>query len=583
VAKGTTGYTAGSAISGTIVNLQNVIKVDSTADFPNSGTIVIGEEMIAYSAKADGTTFTVSSAADNVRNVVLTTTVNGDQTAIATTINVADASTFPATGILKIATTNFELEYVSYTGKTATSFTGCTRGYYDTKPAALGTGSIVVLYFKAVAHPRGVLVYKYVTSPDANSSIGLKGRHTLTLRLERASNIFDVEAQSSRYLELHKWGDQNAEITVPTYFDYGAVMLGDKITMNDSTLSWSSYAVRVLEKTLTIDRSSGNYDLHYVVATYSDVPAEGNSSKDVQDFILSMTGAKEGTVNVAGTDTDFTYGTPLATSGGVNSLFKVPSGTAAFTNENMNGYVFTNNLWINGSMGACFTRPFSVYGVEIATTGLFFPVQYTTVGAPSAVGVEGSIYYDTTDNVLKYSDNSSWINIGSGVGWVEAGNDLQLDTGYTNLLLYPASGSTNILVDSDITPISGGNYDLGSATDYWNVIYSATSNADFINGMNNAYITFGDKIIPSSDATLDIGSAAKTWNVAYIVSTDTDFLNPLANGYITVGDDIRPSADVTYTLGTSSYQWLAVYTRKLICSTESTARLRLPVGMNMYG
>lgn len=47
-----------------------------------------------------------------------------------TSITVDDASYFPTSGIICIDT-----EWISYTGKTATSFTGCTRGHLGTTPA----------------------------------------------------------------------------------------------------------------------------------------------------------------------------------------------------------------------------------------------------------------------------------------------------------------------------------------------------------------------------------------------------------------------------------------------------------------
>lgn len=52
---------------------------------------------------------------------------------VSTTINVVDTSSFPASGTILI-----DAEVISYTGKTATSFTGCTRGVGDSTPAVHG-------------------------------------------------------------------------------------------------------------------------------------------------------------------------------------------------------------------------------------------------------------------------------------------------------------------------------------------------------------------------------------------------------------------------------------------------------------
>jgi hypothetical protein len=174
------------------------------------------------------------------------------------------------------------------------------------------------------------------------------------------------------------------------------------------------------------------------------------------------------------------------------------------------------------------------------------------------------------------------------------GTNLQLDNGYTNLLIYPASGSTNIIATT-ITPLADATYSLGSGGTRWDDIYAIDVGATNFWGYYSAsfYEMFdlaSATVIachlhfrPVTDATYDLGDANYAWNVIYSLTVDCDFLNPLENGYITIGDECRPSADVTHDFGTSARQWLSVYTRRLFCSTEATARLRIPVGTNMYG
>jgi len=77
----------------------------------------------------------------------LSTALNGAITAGDTTINVADASNFPSVGILTI-----DLEAIHYTGKTATSFTGCTRGFDGTTAAVHSDGSTVFHDIPAAHH-----------------------------------------------------------------------------------------------------------------------------------------------------------------------------------------------------------------------------------------------------------------------------------------------------------------------------------------------------------------------------------------------------------------------------------------------
>jgi len=77
----------------------------------------------------------------------LATVLDGDITAGDTTINVSDASNFPSVGILTI-----DLEAIHYTGKTATSFTGCTRGFDGTTGAVHLNGATVFHDVPAAHH-----------------------------------------------------------------------------------------------------------------------------------------------------------------------------------------------------------------------------------------------------------------------------------------------------------------------------------------------------------------------------------------------------------------------------------------------
>jgi len=64
--------------------------------------------------------------------------LNGPLTVSALTITVGSTDNFPEQGIIRI-----EQEKIKYTGKTAFTFTGCTRGYEDTKAIAHDTNTVV--------------------------------------------------------------------------------------------------------------------------------------------------------------------------------------------------------------------------------------------------------------------------------------------------------------------------------------------------------------------------------------------------------------------------------------------------------
>jgi hypothetical protein len=84
---------------------------------------VIGDEQILFSPSSDFST------------MIATLGLSTDPT-----INVASTTGWPATGFLFI-----DGEIISYTGTTATSFTGCTRGNYATQKVGLPVGTQVFI------------------------------------------------------------------------------------------------------------------------------------------------------------------------------------------------------------------------------------------------------------------------------------------------------------------------------------------------------------------------------------------------------------------------------------------------------
>lgn len=105
------------AISGLFVDVQNESTISPWAPFSNGGTC----------------TLTVLPDASDVLGIATHRSDAGNETELIsstlrtdTVINVKDASAFAASGEIHIGT-----ECIAYTGKTATSFTGCTRGKYS--------------------------------------------------------------------------------------------------------------------------------------------------------------------------------------------------------------------------------------------------------------------------------------------------------------------------------------------------------------------------------------------------------------------------------------------------------------------
>jgi hypothetical protein len=98
---------------------QGTIYVPSTTGFPTSGNLYVqtsaGRQTVAYTGITNFAT-TVAAGSDGVD---ISTFVG------AQTLNVVDTTGFPASGTVAVITVG-GLRFVSYTGKTGTSFTNCT-------------------------------------------------------------------------------------------------------------------------------------------------------------------------------------------------------------------------------------------------------------------------------------------------------------------------------------------------------------------------------------------------------------------------------------------------------------------------
>ena len=122
----------------------------------------------------------------------LNTTLNGDITDSATTITLADASSFPTSGYIVIVSTNattglYTSETIKYTGKSSNDLTGCTRGTsapsYGTTPEST----------TAVAHTSGAKVYGSYIITKVTETINYPGQPST----ETVSNKFTITLVSN--------------------------------------------------------------------------------------------------------------------------------------------------------------------------------------------------------------------------------------------------------------------------------------------------------------------------------------------------------------------------------------------------
>ncbi len=156
------------------------------------------------------------------------TKLTADLTASATTMTVDDTSAFNSSGDLWVGQ-----EKISYTGKTATTFTGLTRGV-----AFMGNVT------EAYAHDTGIEVYdaQYTkTSAEAGSSIadnGLKEGLPINFPSIIDQNFADRMAQGI----LAKEKDPLERIVIEAGDPFevlGQVVLGDKVTATDTEVDIS--------------------------------------------------------------------------------------------------------------------------------------------------------------------------------------------------------------------------------------------------------------------------------------------------------------------------------------------------------
>lgn len=108
---------------------------------------------------------TLSTNNSTTADVGGSTTLGAEATQAATTITVSSTAQFPTTGTIKIVSGN-GTEYITYTGKTTSpdTFTGCTRGSFNTTDVTHANGSTVI----------GVYIGTSEQSPQPDVMVSLK-------------------------------------------------------------------------------------------------------------------------------------------------------------------------------------------------------------------------------------------------------------------------------------------------------------------------------------------------------------------------------------------------------------------------
>lgn len=182
---------------------STTMTVASTTGYPPAGTLTMGAEQIAYTGKT-ATTFTgLTRAATPYAHLIASsaaaispTTLTVALTSSATSMTVTSTTAFGATGTVTI-----DSEQISYTAKTATTFTGLTRGINSTTAAAHTNSSSVQATADIVAYtdngknfikdasttpasalptPTATAANQYYLDMDASPAVCYKGVETTT-------------------------------------------------------------------------------------------------------------------------------------------------------------------------------------------------------------------------------------------------------------------------------------------------------------------------------------------------------------------------------------------------------------------
>ena len=137
----------------------------------------------------------------------VSTTISGSHTAVITTLSVASTDGFLSAGTLSIAT-----EKITYTGKTSTTFTGCTRGAGGSTAAAYTGSEYVYPYaFEISTTEEGSAIVNTILEKGIDYDIDLQtGRvhlYRTDILLDSLSGGYPKKGTPSRFRASYIWGN----------------------------------------------------------------------------------------------------------------------------------------------------------------------------------------------------------------------------------------------------------------------------------------------------------------------------------------------------------------------------------------
>lgn len=201
-------------------------------------------------------------------NNLSTTQTDNPLTSGATTVNVATTTGFPTVGIITI-----DLEAIHYTGITATSFTGCTRGFDGTTADTHAFGSIVRHDIPAAHHnaPKDEII---AIESFIDTHIG-KSTVVTAVEFERLSGVTSpiqtqLNAKATDTLVVHLAGTE----TITGAKTFSETITSTKATGNSLIIDTTTLVVDASNNRVGIGTASPAFDL--------DVVGTGQFSTKVQ-------------------------------------------------------------------------------------------------------------------------------------------------------------------------------------------------------------------------------------------------------------------------------------------------------------
>jgi len=473
----------------------------------------------------------------------LETVLDGDITDSDTTITVLTTVNFPSVGAITI-----DAERIAYTGTTATSFTGCTRGFGGTSAVAHFDGTTVEFTYGAEFH-NDVRDEVIAIGNDLRSRIG-----TDTAKI---SSIGDVELPLNSKLALSGFTSDyflqfaagvvnlnsggNIISNVPTAYNHiwriNGVEIG-RFEQNGYLLLKAAGSATSPALTLGDDTNTGLYKSG---ADILDFTRAGTHSLSIDSFGTRIKAGQmltqDGSVTAPGMSFENDSNTGLYRSA-VDQLTIAASGipVCSFNSSNViSAFPFTAPDGSASAPSFRFTNDLD--------TGMYYSsgLRLAFAGSQVARFNSTSVFFDNPIHAANGSASSpsySFLNdTDTGIYWSSSG-DVRITSNGTDRLLVRTS---DITVNNTILPSVDNGADIGSTSFGWRTYFSGdgsvgtpaftfkndpdtgfyrdtSDNIKMALGGVGEYIFGQTGFVPFTDNTNSCGGGSNRWTAVYAVN-----------------------------------------------------------------